>query len=94
MRSIALAILGTLLLVYGLAGLGVAWYGYSTSQQIFGQIRTTATTLNGTRQQSGGAAASGTPLGSRDGGLSGLLGGRLSGLLGSRAPERAGVDSG
>ena len=37
-RSVALSMLVGVLLVYGLAGLGVARYGYSTTQQVLDQV--------------------------------------------------------
>jgi hypothetical protein len=37
-RSIGLNILGAVLLLCGLAGLGIAWHGYSTTQPVLGQV--------------------------------------------------------
>ena len=37
-RSVALSVLGVVLLLHGLVGLGVAWYGYSTTQEVLDQV--------------------------------------------------------
>ena len=79
----ALSILGVVLLLYGLLGLGIAWYGYSTTQQVLGQVRSTADGLKLSGQQASppadrsisGATA---PLASFASRLSSLVGGRAA----------------